>query len=434
MQSDFKVLVFDIDGTLAATDNLTEGKRVPYDILKFCPPSAQVFPFEMNPNLGRDFSNFIHAGLRVVIITRAPRPYASTVLQLLGVDFTECIPANGKTRAEKLIDIANAYGVERNQVIYFGNELDDKEAAREAGCFFERPYWIIEDKEFSQSEKDASFYDLLAQEAAELSDYRNEPDYIYYQWEVIEGAQRNTLHLDRSTLQLHKSSSSESFPLQIFNQMSPESGPFKPMINPEIFSRWEYQTQADVREELFTVIRNLFGPKKIKQDPYGRYFEELRNVNVQAFGEYGSWNFGQPLWKLAKDYQGGSNGPNPQLHFLELLALVIASNIESPSVIIPVPSSDISVDKPAQFSERLAYRVANLSGSMCCGWLKKRDEQIYSVDIMHMNPQLRYFLIEDQITSGKNIHECLSTFPESTDSRVQVMSWTYSPGNRWKVV
>ena len=63
----------------------------------------------------------------MVVITRAPRAYASTVLQLSGLDFTECFPGSNKTPSKKLIEIAGLYCVDLESILYLGDRVKERD-------------------------------------------------------------------------------------------------------------------------------------------------------------------------------------------------------------------------------------------------------------------------------------------------------------------
>src|SRR4051794_8306329 len=98
----FKVVVFDLDGTLANTAPLVTGRRAPANILEQIPivgPNPLSFGPEVDALSGRAMAT----GCGVAIITRSPLPYAGTLTQLLGTDTYLLVPSHiGASPAERL--------------------------------------------------------------------------------------------------------------------------------------------------------------------------------------------------------------------------------------------------------------------------------------------------------------------------------------------
>ena len=90
------VVVFDLDGTLADTKNLTKNRRVPSQVLKKSLPENSISNFLMRNDFQYEIATLLYSGIPVYIITRAPASYASTLVFLLGIDFEELIPNSNK--------------------------------------------------------------------------------------------------------------------------------------------------------------------------------------------------------------------------------------------------------------------------------------------------------------------------------------------------
>ena len=80
-----KLFIFDLDGTLANTSELTSGRRTPYDVLSLVPPGGNTSRI----SFGQDVWNCQQTmeGAGVFIITRSPMAYASTLTGLLDIDY-----------------------------------------------------------------------------------------------------------------------------------------------------------------------------------------------------------------------------------------------------------------------------------------------------------------------------------------------------------
>ena len=174
------VVVFDLDGTLALTGDLeTSLRRVPHDVLKFSPPEFIKSPFLIREELRQEMSLAIQCGVNVFVITRAPQAYASSLLQLLGLDFNECIAASTEfdTPESKIRHLQDKYKIPMNKILYIGDMPADEVAAASVGCQFEYPYWLAENDLELESSKSKSLYRQLIDEIMADED-ENESEYL----------------------------------------------------------------------------------------------------------------------------------------------------------------------------------------------------------------------------------------------------------------
>lgn len=137
-----KLYVFDLDGTLANTADLDDGRREPSMLLDFDPLDADLDgdPWAyVNPEGVRVASlvGFLESiGHRVAIITRSPRAYASTLCGLLDIESCSVWPSTETDRAGKLRKLAELAQVDPADATYVGDGFDDVEAAEQAGFNF----------------------------------------------------------------------------------------------------------------------------------------------------------------------------------------------------------------------------------------------------------------------------------------------------------
>ena len=136
------LFVFDLDGTLADTADLDDGRREPSMLLDFDPleadldhdPWAYVTPdgVRVASLVGR-LESFGH---RVAIITRSPRAYASTLCGMLDIESCLVWPSTDTDRAGKLRRLAELAHVDPADALYIGDEDSDAKAAAQAGFGF----------------------------------------------------------------------------------------------------------------------------------------------------------------------------------------------------------------------------------------------------------------------------------------------------------
>ena len=146
MPRNLRVVVFDIDGTLADTANielLISNNRSSFDVLSLTPPMDSQKRLLFDNSMIFKISYLIQCGIHVYLITRAPKPYASTLTYLLGIDFCGLIPSNPTftSVAAKLARICEITGAEKSEMLYVGDQEEDELEARRFGCFFQYPTW-----------------------------------------------------------------------------------------------------------------------------------------------------------------------------------------------------------------------------------------------------------------------------------------------------
>lgn len=137
-----RLYVFDLDGTLADTAHLPEGRRTPSMLLD-CDPLDTGLDTDRWANVNSrgvrvaGIPGFLEQlGHKVEIITRSPRPYASTLCGLLRMESMRVWPSTTSDRPTKLRRLAALAGVAIDDVIYVGDEQDDEDAADSVGCEF----------------------------------------------------------------------------------------------------------------------------------------------------------------------------------------------------------------------------------------------------------------------------------------------------------
>lgn len=131
-----KGVVFDLDGTLADTASLTAGKRMPYHVLRLCPPGGDTSQIAFPDGRQGLPSHLITRCYRTAILTSSPIRYASTVCDLLGIDYERLLTAGPAHKAGKLLGLCREWEIPPRSLVYVGDLDSDREAAAEAGCPF----------------------------------------------------------------------------------------------------------------------------------------------------------------------------------------------------------------------------------------------------------------------------------------------------------
>lgn len=444
MSSKISVLIFDIDGTLAKTANLqTRDSRMPHDILQYSPTEYFKSPFLFREELKLELSYAIQCGIKVILITRAPHAYASTLIQLLGIDFTECLPHSQEfgTPEKKILYLQNNYGVPLSEILYLGDQSADEVSAAIAGCRFEYPYWLADEYSDFLARQEVSLYQKLITEIFE--DEETESAYNNYlsqrldlRHELINKIEHGDVYLDTNNLSLIKKSDNKPFHLQVFNNPVTSHFSFKPVINSDFMSRQEYESDKGCQEELFDLIRSIFKITKLIPGDYNIHLERFAGTEIRTFTKYMGTLLGETIWDKCKNWRGKYKGSGPEvhLHLLELVALVMSSFLTDEAILIPVPSSTYSPEKPGEISKRLTRRICELRGLNYLDILIEKEKKHFEIKPVAFIPNGDYCLVDDQLTDGTTIEACLEALPLEVSSKMAIMVWSFSAsGKRWVV-
>jgi len=439
MSNNLRVVVFDLDGTLADTASIqTEGLnyRVPYDVLVLNDDNKKSDFLLFNQSIKRDISCLIQTGICVYIITRAPRAYASTLIHLLGLDYCGLIPAStGFNSVElKLNHISTLTDSHKSEMLYIGDQEQDEVDARTYGCFFQKPPWIrgcenqqnhlsswvnLANKVLHQEQSHGATMDRLnSAYDTHLSNVLLFSDSLDTQWIFQD-----------DDLVIEKEGETSVIPEPFYELEL--SGIFKPFVNPHFLSRYEYDNHQDYRSKLFELINSsMLSIERISPPESGKC-PDLLDIPVYAVKKFDDSLYGQPLWALLKNWHYPKSGPDVHLHFLEMLALCLAAGVstfEDDSVIVPVPSSELSKLQPGQVSVRLARRVSELTKIPMLHFLHKTTDGLFESDLLEFPYSGNIILIDDQITTGKNANNCVRLLKELgvEPYRICLVSWTSS--------
>lgn len=139
-------VIFDLDGTLADTAELRDGRRTPWDVLSIADtngPATLTFKYNgVDVGLGQILAELLQHGIPVGVVSRSPSSYASTLLWLLGYDFLIFRAGGvGVSQEERIRQICNDLSIDISSALYVGDTEDDMHAAKALGCHFASPFW-----------------------------------------------------------------------------------------------------------------------------------------------------------------------------------------------------------------------------------------------------------------------------------------------------
>ena len=450
--SGVRLVVFDLDGTLANTERLPTGIRTPYQLLEpFGWRDPQNWSF--SDAVSRTPDDLLQRGYGVAIATRAPLDYASTLVHLLGIT-TQLIRAScGATESAKanvLSAIALQYGLEPSEMLYVGDLEQDRLIATIANCQFvfakdlhsgqlmrRLPQWVppvmnlMIQEPFGRAtgEFQAKLFkqDLLMTELfAKLtkSFHQGIPDAEFHTSLIHEVGnvkfEKKKLLAGLSFLSLLTKAGSlnrNEWQVLLFKNLdfgaacclvSDVAGIFQ--IDPRLVTRTEILMQGN--NHYFRAISKLF--------PGGSVNVERENCSVQlqaAFRysvyptEYGNY------MRQAKNYSvGHSSGPHIQLGLMDFMADIVAGLVlnlspnSGDTVLIPIPPSQFSNVHVGEMSMRLADAVGKRTGLQLWPIVYREDgDADWSVgdpsnffDLGTPFPA-NAILVEDQSTTGNSL-------------------------------
>lgn len=426
-----QVVIFDLDGTLADTAHITQKVRLPSHVLRLSRPGDSSSNLLMHMDLKRQVHWLINSGIKIYIITRAPKSYASTLVYLLGIDFQFLIPSSKRfsTIESKLRFIIESEAVAPNQVLYIGNENSDEKASKDVGIFYQN----IEEV-FGIPRNHTNHYQNLVHlcETAEESDSKSAKKIADIQNEYLRATNELLDFVDdkSSNPGFNASKVLEVLTSQIFCS-SPLDDKFltsdilKPFINPAFISRYEYDRDSNTREKLLRFIKQLGFASKLIVPPFKiperLIYEELPVYSHYKYEDVSTW------WAYIKDWKWPDSGPNVALLHLEFIALTMAASLISmdlPLVIVPIPPSEFSDSKPSETSLRLALRVGQLSDIPVFELFKKDSEDNIYTQFPNTKFDRTVLLLDDQLTKGKSALQCLEILSAMGVRNVTLHTWT----------
>ena len=344
-----RLFIFDLDGTLADTANLARGAREPYDVLRLVPPGGDTSSISFGEDVCELPAKLMQRGAFVVIITRSPRAYASTLTGLLDIDYDlgfaniqKPYPGNHKKALIETIQylglthdiLRNNYGIDTfddyqhfsaSDLIYIGDTPIDREAAEEIGITYRHADW--------SSDLYQNLLDL-AGGARSLNPAR---------WE--EGIQRETLsgiahdlveewpitfHMlmrDYGIHALNAVTDPEDYQIYLRDWASrlKETSKWGIRFNANYPNWRNIKSEPNIKDRMFAALSETFPPQKFSVDGI--------EGDVYAFSSFGlSPLFGTSLHGFLKDWSGQTgqrSGRNVHLGFLNFLAVAMASSIKT---------------------------------------------------------------------------------------------------------
>jgi hypothetical protein len=459
-----RLVVFDLDGTLANTDELPSGYRTPFQVLDPGIEFDQLLPHH-HLDAGRSYwktkdwsfgqnvsslpARLIEIGYSVAVVTRAPLAYASTLIYLLGISTQTLRTSCGGTAQEKaqvLNEIAEKQGVESAEMLYVGDLEVDKTIAHLAGCRFAS----ASDLHSGQVWAELPLYAPRRQPVLsvnELVDSSNHPSMTPLS-SLDDSLKRAVFESIRQGIPDSEFHTSLLFELSVSPTISRHTMAglawFSLLTRPGSSLRHEWRTALFAALEpgagsclirknngLFQVDPRIITQNEATHHYQSEYLEGLRkclpgtttlkvgSISLRAAFKFSGDpdDFGSCL-STAKNYvKSRGSGPHVQLGYVDLIADILASYVDdldldpTKTMIVPVPSSPFSPQQVGQVSFRLAFSISKKLGIPIWPVVNKTIAEEFEVAGL-LDWRLHYasnqipreaILIEDQCTTGKSI-------------------------------
>lgn len=445
-----KAVIFDLDGTLANTADLATGSRMPWHVIN--PGFAGARDWRWNEDVSNLPGVLISRGYRVVIATRAPLAYASTLAHLLGIDTMEIRAScgHGLAKAETIATWLRAASLEQSEVLYVGDIEDDTSIATAAGVNFAHVKDVVNGslanrlgpirwpgipREKMQSPIDSSpsvsprFLNAIADSADGGASAQLVAESIR---NGIPDAELHFKALDRM-FQYPELATSDRAALCFFTLVQDRGTPLRRTLQHGAFAglkssnaqcildlglfqcfrslvtKYELRTDNDLRR------RFLKGVKAVFPHTTGTLVVDSFKIDVRVARTYGV-DVGGRL-RTTKDYGGRygtrfRSGSNVQLGDLDLEAAILASTLDTDDLtpVVSIPSAPATHAQPGEVSLRLAHLVANMTGRKVVQALLRNGDEF------RINANLapcQVIVIDDQVTTGASLSRGIHSLLEA---------------------
>ena len=461
-----RAVVFDLDGTLADTAGIHDGRRTPWDLLSPGVSGAQPNKWAFSQYVNDLPGELIQKGYRVGIATRAPIAYASTAIHLLGIDTEALVAASGVSKAEQLVRLAQRFKVSSSEVLYVGNELADEEAADAAGCQYLDAPWLLDASArldlhppipFSRLRparvRSQAFQDELALFQDEtllrlrdelhggFSDQKWHKEFCESAWfEGLTLKQKAAVAL-LSLVTNPALSHRRDLQCALFDGVGPtfrgcitshqhaKDGMFQ--IHPAIVTKAELRNDGELASWYSDALLDVFPPYKKTWRLDG-----LPSVALVVAERYHS-GWGNML-QVAKNYRPQapgaarmSSGPEPRLNLIDLPSDVLVAYLlwEAEGIpLVPVPSRAPDAQHPAEVSLRIATLIGEQLGRQVLPLISRDAKGSFLVH-PHPGQPKSVVLIDDQITTGTSIFQAVKALKEVNIEVDHVLA--YSASDSW---
>jgi hypothetical protein len=444
--SNVNLVVINLDRAILNRLGLNFPIATPFELLTCSltdPDTGVIGESEVVDEIRQELAALIMSGINVAICNESSRSFVSTACHWLGIDLnffisTETQPVGLESQINALCsarpylggEILTAHFNEHKESIIYVSDLEDSTRLSSlVNC------WSIG--------FESSSYKSLVSHALATSGIRTKMDSescVHSENSSNRKAlQKAVLKILETPESLELVESTESnywnsflkpvmpdaqhLPFNPLNVIKPYSYVQRPVLNPVFMTRYEYSFDIVLRNELFESLRGQF-PEHNSELVYSSFYGDIQVCSHFKFQHL----MARSLLVSIKNWRGRSSGPEVLLLNVEFLALVMASSIvdvDNHFQIVPVPSSELTEEKPGQVSIRLARRIAQLTSAPIAELLSKVSAEpgfCYSAESWPWDKPA--ILIDDQFTTGSSIRACIEALEEESIEVFRVNTWS----------
>ena len=428
-----KAVVFDLDGTLADTADLVSGnrRREPAHVLALSPPGEGIRNLRFDDERERIPGDLAALGYRVAIVTASRADYASTLADLLNIDFERLLTVGSahERLAEKIRLLATDWDINPIDMCYVGDRhqepnSDDKDAAYE----------------FIPAEKIA-----ILRNWPRITNSRSTPDSpnpfpkppngpagaaggTRQVVDAFIGLKNDPGRQDRRELQTRFLTEVPREARDCVIDRNTWEGRFQ--FPPWLLSKSEIQENGELRALAMDAAARLF--PVVARRPVGNAWVEGLVPFTSPYGQ---------LLKTLKDWNkfrrpSGSGGMVRQsLGYFMALAIAghlqpIVKQADRQILLVPMPAKPFTIQQPGEFSLRLATRVAEfLEVEIAPVLVHGRDHSAVERRgdwERWRQTGLPVVVVDDQYTTGKGMSRAVDILKSGGFEIKKLVTWSLS--------
>jgi len=404
-----KAVVFELEGTLANTGRVEgRGDALLSQILRQNPPGRPDPELRFDDGLHRIPGLLAARGYKVAVLTQNTPAYASTVTDLLNIDYERLLAGGDRGVGQKLGELARDWKLELSEITYVGQSMDAAELPCDVRC---RP-------------------DLEIPSLLEMQDVirRPEPEFARTgrcEEEAVKAfiaLQHQPGRADRRAMQAIFFTEIPQEARDCVIDLSVGEGRFQ--FPPWLLSKTELRSDPELRELAMKTAARMFPPLPNRPGS--------DTVSFVPFDDGSPWKL---IMQTLKNWGGMSDSSRTEVHqslgYFPALAMAgyLAEEVEAdgPLLVVPAPSSDFTELFPGQFSLRLAHRIAKF---LEVHPAKELFEHNGGRRDIRMNGATRVdaplVLVDDHFTMGRTVGRAQSLLRDQNWDLRKVVTWSRS--------